>query len=148
MNCGDFKESYKGHQNMEGEILDACFEHVRDCEDCRDIMTSVQLELDGVEVGRYPCVHMAKYATFKCDTHSDLIECDDALILYAPQFDEYVLNGPRPASTPIRNCPWCGTKLPNRSDLWFSELEKLGYDDPFDQDIPEIYKSDAWYRNS
>ncbi len=148
MKCDEFVRVYKGYQNMEDSLISSCFEHVTDCEGCRDVMTAVQLKLDGVDLDRYPCIHMAKYATFKCDTHENLIECDDAIILYSPRFDEYAINDPRPAKTPIRNCPWCGTKLPNKSDRWFKELESLGYDDPFDQDIPKKYKSDAWYRNS
>jgi len=148
MECEEFRARYLGHEKMESEEFFECLEHVRECKVCPDHMLSIDLKNQGVDLGRYPCIHMAKYATFKCDTHEDLIECDDTIILYDAQFDEYSINDPRPAATPIKNCPWCGTQLPNKSDLWFSELEKLGFDDPFDQDIPEKFKSDSWYTNS
>jgi hypothetical protein len=31
--------------------------------------------------------------------------------------------------------------------LWFETLAKLGYDDPADQEIPEEFESDKWYKN-
>ena len=52
----------------------------------------------------------------------------------------------------MRYCPYCGTKLPKDlivSDDYFDELEKvLGKDfcDIKDDEIPEEFKSDEWWR--
>ena len=32
-------------------------------------------------------------------------------------------------------------------ERWFDELEALGLDDPLAQDIPEKFKTEAWYRD-
>jgi hypothetical protein len=41
-------------------------------------------------------------------------------------------------------CLWCGAKLPDaHQDQWFDRLEAMGID-PFDQDVPEEFKTDAW----
>lgn len=34
----------------------------------------------------------------------------------------------------------------SKIDLWFDTLEQLGFDEPFEQDIPKKFKSDEWYR--
>lgn len=45
-------------------------------------------------------------------------------------------------------CPFCGTRLPESlRDQWVNELEALGFDEPFDQDIPSDYTSGAWWKN-
>ena len=47
----------------------------------------------------------------------------------------------------IHYCPWCGKKLPeNLREKYCDILENLGYY-PFDEDIPDIYKTDEWWRN-
>ncbi|WP_425490327.1 DUF6980 family protein [Heyndrickxia vini] len=33
----------------------------------------------------------------------------------------------------------------SKRDLWFDTLEKLGYDAPYEQDIPEEFNSEKWY---
>ena len=56
-------------------------------------------------------------------------------------------SSPRPVGSQmiINNCPWCGTKLPeSKRDLWFDTLESIGYDDPWEQNIPQKYKSKLW----
>lgn len=41
----------------------------------------------------------------------------------------------------------CGAKLPeSKRDLWFDTLENLGFDDPIEQEIPEEFKTNKWYR--
>lgn len=86
---------------------------------------------------------------FICPTHQNTFECPDALIYFSKKFNEYSLyiHDGGTSTVNIRYCPWCGSELPeSMRDKWFNELEALGYDDPFDQEIPEKYKSDAWYR--
>ena len=69
------------------------------------------------------------------------------------KFNEYGIpihdgeNGKITSYIKIQYCPWCGKKLPDSlREKWFDELEKLGYDDPLNDDIPEKFKSDKWYR--
>jgi len=95
------------------------------------------------------CDLMKSQVEFTCPTHSELSECPDALISFSKKFYEYGLyiHDGGTSTITIRYCPWCGAKLPESlRDRWFSELEALGYDEPLDQEIPERYKSDAWYR--
>ncbi len=148
MDCKEFKNSYVGHSKMGSDEFFECFEHAQECRSCSDVMKAVDLQNSGVDISLYPCVHMAEYAVFECENHSDLIDCNDAIVVYDSQCDQYLINDPRPAQTIISNCPWCGVELPDKIDQWFKELQELGFDDPLNQDIPERYKSDAWYRNS
>ena len=44
-------------------------------------------------------------------------------------------------------CPFCGSSLPSSlRDEWFDTLRAMGFEDPLEQDIPEEYKSDAWWK--
>ncbi|KIL45088.1 DUF6980 family protein [Jeotgalibacillus soli] len=77
-----------------------------------------------------------------------LLIVPDNLIFYSSKFDEYgiIVHDGGTSFIEISYCPWCGTKLPmSKRDLWFDSLEKLSYDEPFEQDIPEEFKSDKWY---
>lgn len=93
---------------------------------------------------------MEKQINHKCDQHSDPFECADNLIFYSTRFDEYgiIIHDGGASFSRISYCPWCGTKLPNsKRDLWFDILEEMGFDSPFEQDIPDEYNSDKWYRD-
>jgi hypothetical protein len=95
------------------------------------------------------CEQMNKQVSLACHQHADRFECPDALIDYSPKFDEYglIIHDGGSGSVVIEYCPWCGTKLPgSKRDRWFDELERMGIDDPTDEQIPERYKSEAWYR--
>lgn len=68
---------------------------------------------------------------------------------YNAKFDEYgiIIHDGGASFSEIKFCPYCGSSLPqSKRDLWFDTLEKLGYDDPFDQDIPEDFESNRWYK--
>ncbi|MFJ7974350.1 DUF6980 family protein [Peribacillus sp. NPDC096379] len=70
-------------------------------------------------------------------------------IYYNDKFGEYglIIHDGGTSSLIIDDCPWCGTKLPDsKSDLWFDTLEQLGFDDPFELDIPKKSKYAEWYR--
>ena len=84
-----------------------------------------------------------------CDQHSDQYECPDVLISYIEKFDEYgiIIYDGGSSCISIYYCPFCGTKFPeSKRDMWFDELEVLGYDDPSEEDIPVQYKSGEWYK--
>ncbi len=97
------------------------------------------------------CDEMRDQAAFACEIHASPEECPDALIRYADHLREYGLrihDGGSSAKA-IRFCPWCGAKLPESlRERWFEALEALGFDDPGAQDIPQAFRSSAWYRGS
>lgn len=73
----------------------------------------------------------------------------DVIIVYSAKFDEYGIPVKDGGSSyiEIHYCPWCGKKLPeSKRDEWFDELEKRGYHDPFNSEIPEEFQSDKWYK--
>lgn len=85
---------------------------------------------------------------WKCDTHQTKFECADALIDYNLKFDEYgiIIHDGGEAISLIEFCPYCGTKLPeSKRDLWFDTLENMGID-PWEEEVPNEFKSDAWYK--
>jgi hypothetical protein len=92
---------------------------------------------------------MATQVEFECEQHADLSACPDSLIAYDPIFNEYALriHDGGTSGLMINFCPWCGASLPQSlRDRWFDELGSLGFDNPFAQEIPIQFKSDAWYR--
>lgn len=53
------------------------------------------------------------------------------------------------SSALIRFCPWCGKRLPeSQQKEWNRRLHALGYDDPGEQELPEEFNSDAWWREA
>ncbi len=98
---------------------------------------------------KHCCDVMEEQINYKCPVHTDAFDCPHNLINYTPIFDEYgiIIHDGGTSVMVINFCPWCGSKLPgSKRDRWFEELEKLGFTDPFDQDIPEKFKTDEWYR--
>ncbi|WP_028885152.1 DUF6980 family protein [Teredinibacter turnerae] len=97
------------------------------------------------------CKEMERAISAKCKIHEDKFACPDVLIAYTSKFDEYglIVHDGGTSSISIHYCPWCGNKLPeSKRDAWFEAIEKLGIDDFNSEEIPEKFKSDAWYRNS
>lgn len=93
---------------------------------------------------------MKRQFNMVCPLHEERWECSDKLVCYSPKFDEYglVVHDGGSSSVRIEYCPWCGTKLPeSKRDRWFDELERMGFNDPTDGNIPERYRSDEWYRS-
>jgi hypothetical protein len=93
---------------------------------------------------------MTTQINYRCDQHPDPYDCPDNLVVYSAKFDEYGLivhdDGGHSYVT-VQFCPWCGAKSPEpKREHWFRDLEAKGFDDPLRQDIPDAYRSDAWYR--
>lgn len=91
------------------------------------------------------------YCIEKCNSLS-VGDTKDKVIYYSSKFNEYGIpiydgeNGIPTSYILINNCPWCGKLLPDsKRDEWFEILEKLGYDDPFDENIPQKFKTSEWY---
>jgi hypothetical protein len=34
----------------------------------------------------------------------------------------------------------------SKRDLWFATLEEMGFDDPYEQDIPKEFETDEWLK--
>lgn len=97
-----------------------------------------------INMKTFCCEEMARHINYDSRNLSP-----DEPIYYSEKFDEYGISIFDGGSSyfEIFFCPWCGSKLPeSKRDLWFDTLEKLGYDDLTEQNIPEEFKSDKWYR--
>ena len=73
------------------------------------------------------------------------------IIQYSDRFDEYgiVLHDGGNSSIIINYCPWCGKELPkSKRDEWFDTLEKLGFINPLEEDIPIEFKSNLWWNKN
>ncbi len=95
------------------------------------------------------CENMETNINIDCYNYSDKFQFSNSLIYYDLVFDEYglIVHDGGDSYVTIRFCPWCGKELPeSKRDRWFEELEQLGYNDPYEQELPECYKSDKWYR--
>jgi hypothetical protein len=82
------------------------------------------------------------------DADEDPWDDPDVVVVYMPRFDEYGLPVRDGGSSMvvIGYCPWCGARLPeSRRDAWFDEMDRLGLD-PWEDELPEQYHSDAWWR--
>ena len=100
---------------------------------------------------RHCCQAMTQGVTYRCPEHPNPFDCGDTLVVYAPPFDEYglMVHDGGASYVLIRHCPWCGARLPeSRRDDWFDALEAIGIDAPLFAEIPEPFKTDAWYRNA
>ncbi|WP_419880834.1 DUF6980 family protein [Peribacillus sp. B-H-3] len=97
---------------------------------------------------KHCCSNMTDRVNYICRKHADPFDCPDTLIFYSSKFDEYglIVHDGGSSCIDISFCPWCGTKLPlSKRELWFDTLERLGYEDPFEQDITEDFNSNKWY---
>lgn len=69
-------------------------------------------------------------------------------ISYDPRFDEYTL----PSGGGLQQlfyCPFCGDRLPDsKRDEWFDQLAARGVADPWRDELPVEYHSDAWWKAS
>ena len=93
------------------------------------------------------CGNMEFYTLSRHLNDDESFASSEKLIYYSEVFDEYglIIRDGGKSFIEIIFCPWCGKKLPDsQRDNWFLELEKLGFDNPFEDDIPEIYRSGAW----
>lgn len=94
------------------------------------------------------CCERMRYFLKKSSENLDF-DSDD-IMYYAIKFDEYgiVIHDSGTSYITIQFCPWCGKKLPDsKRSLWFDELEKLGIEDPTEEEIPKEFKTDEWWQN-
>lgn len=97
----------------------------------------------------YCCKIMQQQIEGCCSNHKNIYDCPDCVIDHVTQFDEYwiIIHDGWTSKINILFCPWCWQKLPeSKRDQWFEELEKLWFDNPWEQNIPEKYQSDQWFK--
>jgi hypothetical protein len=155
MNCIEYQERHSTFSALplSREVWDtpeweAWMNHFHHCQKCSDWNLYQEIKKRGHNPEAYPCVHIANQLTWYCEKHPNPRDCTDVLIIHNETFDEYEIANRHGDSsvTIIQFCPWCGVKLPEaKRDRWFKELEALGFDNPLEQDIPEKYKTSAWY---
>ena len=66
-------------------------EHRTSCSACSDLLLRRDVEARGARVDHFPCVHLAWQATFQCDEHAHLSDCNKVAVLYFARFDEWSL---------------------------------------------------------
>jgi hypothetical protein len=97
---------------------------------------------------RYCCEDMRREVERVCDQHSNRFDCPDCIVHYSPRMREFglIVHDGTTSSIVIRFCPWCGVALPESlRSRWFDELEAMGID-PGEHEVPEAYKSSAWWQ--
>lgn len=85
-----------------------------------------------------------------CCDRMDITLADKTIkITYSKIFRQYYIKyKDNSASKAIYYCPWCGNEFPDPLiKEWADELEKMGFNDPLDENIPDEFKSDAWWKS-
>ncbi|ELT9178282.1 MULTISPECIES: DUF6980 family protein [Enterococcus] len=98
----------------------------------------------------YCCENMNNFTKDDNGLNSELYQNPDVLIVYIPKYDEYglIIHDGEESSIEINYCPWCSTKLPiSKRNLWFDELENLGVEEFSEENIPNDFKSDNWWKS-
>jgi hypothetical protein len=100
----------------------------------------------------YCCEQMGRILALRRPDAENPDRITDGVLRYFGKFDEYGIveynayDGGEMFITLIF-CPWCGQKLQeSKRASWFSELEKLGIHNMFDERIPEKFQTDAWWK--
>ena len=109
----------------------------------------MSLTVKSLKMKKHCCEDMTQHVNYECPTCESKYDCPDVIIYYWDKFNEYgiAIHDGGASSIVISFCPFCGEKLPDsKRDLWFDTLEKLGFDDPMEQDIPKQFLTDQWYR--
>jgi hypothetical protein len=123
------------------------FGHEQDCRECRDWARRRYCQYRGIQPDQHCCLDMASAIAHPIETlHQgpnrvlDWIACWDEY-RFPMSYDGY-------SATPIRHCPWCGHRLPDsKRSLWYERLESLGYSDPGNEDLPDEFGTDEWWRS-
>jgi hypothetical protein len=91
----------------------------------------------------FVCCDIMRGQTRKCSQHS--FDCPDYVVKYSAKNREFYLEGVN-ATYILIFCPWCAKKVPeNLREMRQNLLEKIGMVSSYDENIPEEYKTDAWW---
>jgi hypothetical protein len=156
MNCEDFRNLYTKYSAfpLSRELLETnefqeYEDHYIDCDSCKDWNVIQSLMVRGIDLSRHCCIEMTDRLADGTKENVDPYDDPDVVMIYNTKFDEYGIPIQDGGSSfiKIRFCPWCGSKSPvSKRDRWYEELKVLGFSNPFEDEIPEKYKSDKWYR--
>lgn len=104
---------------------------------------------------KHCCKNMSDRVCYVDDIYAnsyDNLEIENDIIYYSSKFREYgipIRNGNEAIASSyivIRYCPWCGSQLPSSKRAeWFETLEKLGFDEPLSQQLPNKFYTSKWY---
>jgi hypothetical protein len=100
----------------------------------------------GINPSEHCCLDMAWFISGPVE---DRHQGPNVVMLYIEIHREYRINMPRNGyrSTIIRFCPWCGQHLPKPlTKLWYDMLNSLGYADPGNDELPEEFNTDRWWK--
>lgn len=154
MDCTDFRSRPLDTGGRDDDEGDAWRAHLAACRSCEDHVLAERVRERGHDPAGFPCVHLAFHATHVCANHDDPMQCPDATVVCAPRFREWGLpirdaEGFAASYVVIRYCPWCAAPVPSslRAE-WHADLAARGFRNPLAawDDLPEAYKTDAWWR--
>lgn len=96
----------------------------------------------------YCCKELQFFLNYQFDVFRGTYEFPSNLLAYNAVLDEYGINMKDGTSfVPIRYCPWCGQPLPeSKMNRYISELQQMGYEQIFSEEVPDEFKSDEWWR--
>lgn len=100
----------------------------------------------GIDPDEHCCLDMAWFISEPVEWES---QGPNPVILYSASHREYRIDISHrgKSSTLIQYCPWCGKKLPSSlTDKWYETLNELGFADPGEQEIPEKFNLDLWWK--
>jgi hypothetical protein len=120
MECEEFRRIYAQYgatsaamPDLEFALRAAFADHLNACTPCGDWYQAQIVGRRGVDVSRYPCVHIAYRVTETCSQHPDPFDCPDAVIVGPRAFGRYGIPMRDGGSSiiVISHCPWCGIEL-------------------------------------
>ena len=152
MNCAEFRASYskwanKGPKHNQYPPKHAEWNrHEGNCQTCQRWAKGEYCRERDITPEQHCCLDMAWAIS-----HPILIphQGRNPILDWSKAWNEYWIPVSRDgySGTAIKHCPFCGAKLPeSREKEWYKRLYALGYDDPGEQDVPEEFHSDKWWR--
>ena len=101
-----------------------------------------------VSTKKHCCDTMEQKIDPKCDIHENPWDCEDAMVVYEPEFDSYAFMSRFDAGFMISMhfCPWCGDKKRDLSDQYYELLDEMGVKEYEAKYIPKEFQSDAWWK--
>lgn len=155
VSCDEFRAAYTNERmpgpasRLTSPTYQAWVSHLSTCRACADWFQGEEVKRKGIDLGRFPCVHLAYYTAAWVEDAPPPSESQSrrTAIVYQARFDEFGIHLFDGSVIGIRHCPWCGVATPpSRREEWFARLKALGFDDPVDQRVPPEFQTDAWFR--
>ncbi|MDQ0878907.1 hypothetical protein QFZ77_007566 [Paenibacillus sp. V4I3] len=152
MDCKTYKTNYEKYQPplkqavWQTKEYEEHVEHFHQCTQCSEWVMEQTAFHKGIDASKYCCVEMAYHlsAGIGVDPYQDA----DVIIIHYKKYDEYgiPIKDGGTSFISISNCPWCGTLLPSsKRDLWWDTLQRLGYEETSEQEIPKEFETDEWW---